>query len=411
MRIAFISYEHPPETATGGIGTYVAQASRMLGDHGHEVEVFTATPGPDRTARDGNVIIHRISIDDRRDFAMRIAPAFRARHAAAPFDVLEGPDCFAEAAVAARLAPDLPLVVKLHTGMCLIQRLNLSILPARQRLRKRLGALRRRQTPLWRPNHSAHVDEAVHVRQADEIAAPSPSIARLSAACWGLDVRKISVFPYPFRPPRPLLEISGESSADTILFLGRLEIRKGVIDLVDAIPHLLAARPATKVRFVGASLDSPEPGMDMKSFLIRRLGPHAAAASFEPPIAHDRLHEVFAPCNVCVIPSLWENFPNVCLEAMSAARAIVATLGGGMEQQLDGGRCGLLVPPRNPRALAAAILALLADERRRAQLGRLARQRVLSEYDPARIAPLQIASYERAIARRRQALGQSCVAG
>ena len=89
---------------------------------------------------------------------------------------------------------------------------------------------------------------------------------------------------------------------------------------------------------------------------------------------------------------------------MAAGRAIVASAAGGMREMLADGQVGQVVPPNDPRRLARSLSALLADPERRSELGTAARQRLLAEYAPDRIAALQLASYARAVERRR-ALG------
>jgi len=410
MRIAFISYEYPPDTAVGGIATYVFQAASMLCSRGHEVEVFTASQHRDGEELCDGIRVHRLHTDDRDAFPQRIAPVFADRHQAAPFDVLEGPDLMAEAGPAAALAPDVALVVKLHTSMFMIRRIVFSTLSFRTRLRKRLGAWRRGECPAWNRDHAAHAVERQFALAADEVAAPCRAIARYCLRAWGLQSSRTTCYPYPFQPSRDLLAVPVESNCRTVTFLGRLEIRKGVIDLADAIPLVAKQCPKARFQFVGAPLLSPEPGVDMRTFLQRRLSGYESVVEFKQAVPHDRVADVYAASDICVFPSLWENFPFVCLEAMAAARGIVASSKGGMAEMLDGGVYGNLVPPRHPRAIAAAIVALLRDPVHRMAMGRAARERVLSEYAPARVAPLQEASYIRAIARHARCGERSPVA-
>jgi glycosyltransferase involved in cell wall biosynthesis len=86
-----------------------------------------------------------------------------------------------------------------------------------------------------------------------------------------------------------------------------------------------------------------------------------------------------------VYPSLWENFPNVCLEAMSAARAVIGSSAGGMAEMLDEGACGRLVDPHDYKNLARQIISLLDSPRERIRLGQLARSKVLSAYNEEHI--------------------------
>ena len=92
MRIALVSYEYPPETGYGGIGTYVHQAAHMLAERGHEVEVFAGAKTESRSLEDGKVLLHRALPDERKDFHKAIAPVFAQRHQAKAFDIVEGPE-------------------------------------------------------------------------------------------------------------------------------------------------------------------------------------------------------------------------------------------------------------------------------------------------------------------------------
>jgi glycosyltransferase involved in cell wall biosynthesis len=90
---------------------------------------------------------------------------------------------------------------------------------------------------------------------------------------------------------------------------------------------------------------------------------------------------VLAAADVFVQPSLSEGLPLALLEAMFAARAIVATAVGEVGAALDHGRAGVLVPPGDAPALAAALDGLLTSEDRARTLGRRARERAAAEYD------------------------------
>lgn len=98
--------------------------------------------------------------------------------------------------------------------------------------------------------------------------------------------------------------------------------------------------------------------------------------------------------DVAVLPSDSEGSPIALLEAMVAGRAIVATRVGGMPHIIDEGACGVLVPPRDPGALAAAVAGLLEDPGRRAELGERARRRALDDFTLERVAEQWQALYE-----------------
>ena len=87
-----------------------------------------------------------------------------------------------------------------------------------------------------------------------------------------------------------------------------------------------------------------------------------------------------ARTDICVFPSLWENFPNVCLEAMSAARGIVASREGGMKDMLEDIEGGILIEPTDSPQLADAVCEMLDDPRQRRQRGERCREKIVDFY-------------------------------
>lgn len=399
MNIAFISFEYPPDTAYGGIATYVRQAVCMLRARGHQVEVFTASPNRDVVGEEDGVLVHRIAETDRREFPARIGPVFARRHAAVRFDVLEGPEYFADARAAVELVPDIPLVVKLHTPSFLLWHISYG----QNRwtvLRHAAGALRRGTRPAGHPWSGL---ERGHALDADEIATPCQALGCLAAEKWSLPADRVAHVPYPYTPSAALLNVPVTTHTNLVTFLGRLEIRKGVLDFARAIPLILRRHPEARFRFVGRSVPYKN-AVEMRDHLERLLRSYRSSVEFTGPVGLDGIPAMLAETDICVFPSLWENFPNVCLEAMSAARGIVGSRAGGMAEMLDAGRFGNLVSPHRPSEVAWAVTALLDAPERRMEVGAAARTRVLDHYNADRIGALQEESYARAIARR-QALG------
>jgi glycogen synthase len=239
--------------------------------------------------------------------------------------------------------------------------------------------------------------ESPHLLEADEIVAPCRAIADITARMWHLDRSRMVEVPNLFIPPAPLLAIPVETAANTVGYIGRLERRKGVIDLGRAIPLVLKRFPSARFLFAGATQDSPAPGVSMEDYLKGIIGAGMSQVTFMGKVEHGDMDKVFSSMDVTVLPSLWENFPNSCLEAMAAGRGVVGSSAGGMAQQLDEGRAGFLIRPGRPREIANAVCRLLENPELRKEFGRKARARVLSEYNADRVGLLMEQSYERAI--------------
>lgn len=401
MRIALVSFEG---LAGGGIATYVRGAARMLAAAGHDVEIFTGGPAL-RQFEDAGVVWHTAPAEEA-SFVSTIVPIFATAHEARPFDLIEGPEYKASAAGVAATYPDVPLVVKLHGPTFTIDASNTRLVGPIARARFFAGGLRRgrlHRDP-WAYDPASDPERA-HALQADEIAANSRATAARIAAAWGIDDARISVVPLMFEPGPDFLAIEPETQTGVVLFLGRLEARKGVLELARAIPLVLAKRPDVRFRFIGRSLPHPEDGRPMIEHLRRQIRGYETSVEFIDAVPHVDVPRELARADVCVFPSDWEASGFVCLEAMAAARGVVGSSAGGMGELIEHGETGLLAPPRNPTSLSAAILELVADPSRRIVMGRAAREAALKLAAPSRVLPLQEASYRRAILRAQARAG------
>ncbi len=410
MNVSFISYEYPPDTADGGIATYVHQAARMLQRRGHHVEVFTASPSREGVFHEDDIVVHRVIVEKQHDFADAIADIFSARHQAIKFDVLEGPDYCADARKAIQLAPELPFILKLHTPSIILLQTNFREPSLTRRFRMFGRSLICGERPYWGyaqsnvpyRRHALGMNqmERQHALRADEIAAPSKSLGRKMIREWRVRRDLVHFYPYPFTPSAELLSIPIDTHTERVTFIGRLEPRKGVVELARAIPLIAKSHPRTRFRFVGPVDVSPDPSMNMRQYLEHRLTNYRESVEFTGCVPPESIPDILGQTDLCVFPSLWENFPNVCLEAMAAARGIVGSNAGGMAEMLNTPKTGTLVPPRNPRKIALAVIDLLQNPKKRMRLGQAARQRVLEQYSDERIGTLQEESYRRAIANR-----------
>ena len=399
MRVGLVSFEFPPAVAIGGIGSYVWEAARMMAESGFSVEVFAAGIPGEEPANAFGVVVHRIDAKHRAAFRELVLPVFAERHSKTPFDLIESPEIGAEGARIVDAFPELAVVSKLHTPSYLVGVIGHEPPTLVERLRFRLGALRRaRWAGLTQVPYCREQDpEWLFTRSVDDIAAPSQAIADRLIADWHLDTQRISVFPYPFRPDPALLELPISYQLRTIGFLGRLEARKGVVELARAIPRILQQAPQLQFRFLGPSW--PYRKGDMESWIRSHCRSVLDRITFVGAVVREHLASELGKCDVVVLPSRWESFGLVCPEAMAAGRVVIGSSAGGMADVIEPGVSGLLVPPHSPEAITAAVLSLVEHPERIAQFGGAGRRRVLEHLAPERILPLQLASYERAIAR------------
>lgn len=182
---------------------------------------------------------------------------------------------------------------------------------------------------------------------------------------------KVAVVPNSV--PLPVLPDRTLEQPGRVLFLGRLEKAKGVFELLEAAALLAPKFPALRL-VLGGEGEREE--------VLRRAAELGIAGRIELPgwlDAQQRDAELARACVFC-LPSHAEGLPMSMLEAMAAAKAVLATAVGGIPETLHDGDNGLLVPPRDVTALARALEKLLGDQALRERLAQRARTSIEQHY-------------------------------
>ncbi len=178
---------------------------------------------------------------------------------------------------------------------------------------------------------------------------------------------------------------------DDVLFLtvGRLVYEKGHEFLVEAMSEVAKSAPNATVGICG---DGPLRGELVHQ--IERLGLQKKVNLLG---LWENLHELLAAADVFVLPSRWEGLPMALLEAMMAGLPVIATRVEGVDEVVEDGVHGLLVPTEAPDALAKAILQLCRDPEMRRRMGAAARKRVLESYTTDRMCGQYLALMRRGL--------------
>lgn len=176
--------------------------------------------------------------------------------------------------------------------------------------------------------------------------------------------------------------------APVIGFVGRLTRDKGVPELMRAFEVVLQSRPDARLMMVGW-FDESEDALSAKVRAEIECNPKVVCTGFVPDTA-----PWYRAIDVLVLPTHREGFPNVALEAAASGIPVITTHATGSREAVLHGITGLLVPPRDPQALAEGMLALLADPEQRRQMGAAARRWVVARYPQQRIHALSVALYK-----------------
>jgi glycosyltransferase involved in cell wall biosynthesis len=166
--------------------------------------------------------------------------------------------------------------------------------------------------------------------------------------------------------------VQAEPDVPTVTWAGRIDPIKDLDTLIEAFAIVHKEIPEARLRLFGGFPVGNQAYLEHCQRLAERLG-IGAVTSFEGRI--DQIRDAYVAGHVVALSSISEGFPYTVIEAMTCGRPCVATDVGGVSEAI--GDTGIVVPPRDPGAMAAACVELLTDHSRRALLGVAARNRVL----------------------------------
>ena len=414
MRIAMIS-EHASPLATlggvdaGGQNVHVAALSAALADEGHTVTVYTRRDDPALPARvafaPGVEVVHldagparAVPKDELLPHMGELADGLLADWRTARPDVVHSHFWMSGVAAldaAARLAASpvgaAPAPPVLHTFHA-------------------LGSVKRRHLGAedTSPAERATLEPGVGRRADAVIATCSDEAAELVRS--GVDAARITVIPCGvdvehFTPRAAdagaVAERDEPGRPMRVMVVGRLVPRKGVDLAIEALGILdRRGRRDLELVIVGGSGDAASAGEDAEA---RRLMDAARAAGVADRVRlHGRVSQADMPAvmrtaDVVVCAPWYEPFGIVPLEAMASGVPVVASAVGGLTDSVVDGVTGILVPPRDPAAIADALEALHAEPERRRRLGRAGRDRMEHGYSWATVAARTAEAYRSAM--------------
>ena len=225
--------------------------------------------------------------------------------------------------------------------------------------------------------------ERRNTRRADLVVVTSRYQAEVAGREYGVPAARLAIVPEPIDLPRWQADFARAprraSRGPTVLSVARMYPRKRLGDLLRAAALLRKELPGAQVRIVG---NGPE--REMLDRLHRELALGDAAVLLGD-VSRAALAEEYVNAGCFCLPSVQEGFGIVFLEAMAAGLPVVACRAAAIPEVVLDGRTGVLVPPRDPAALAAALAAVLANPEGARALG-AAGARWVAEFSPERVA-------------------------
>lgn len=397
MTIGLLSFEFPPDTGFGGIGTYTWYQARALAKLGHEVHVIAGLTEPcpqlRHTRTDGVHVWryrsagramhafarlgqHRLWWSQNRlENAVSMHAALRELRRSQHLDVIEMPECGAEGLLVNYLTPA-PTVVKFHSPARLI-------MPTYDvRRADHILCSLIEQAALWGATTFISASRFL----ADEVRGRLGVRRDIRVVPNGIDLEEFdheepidARRTFNLSPDRPI-----------ILFAARMEKRKG-IHLCERIVTSILTRYDVEFVFAGQDLFGYLSGTLLPALRGRPLRGKVTALG-KLDLRHVRA--CLRQADIFLLPSLWENCPYSCLEAMAAGRAIVCSDAGGLPELIRHGQNGLVARTGDADSFVAAIERLIEDGGLRERLGAEARRTVERSFTDVEIARQSVACYE-----------------
>lgn len=366
-----LSWEFPPNGS--GIGRYVAEMSRALVGQGHRVVVVTSRADgcfEEEVLGEGLLVLRKFDRNElRSNRVTKLALEVASQHR---IDWIEVADHWGEGATILRHRKRPPVVVKMHYNDVLKVPRYAQAWYGWQKVMIDLACLRQ-----WQSIRA----ERYSLTRADMLIAPCQRILD-EAKRQGLPLPgKTAVVPNPIRVKKDWL--NEEAEAPTLLLVGRIDVGKGVPYLKQIIRALIGEFPELRVELAGG--DNYARGLgSVKKWLIRHLGDLGRHVHFLGVLDERAMDEAYRRAWAVIVPSRWDTFPQVVLEAMARGKPIVASPNGGMPEMLAGTDC-LVVDPES-KEFADAIRKLLVSRQVRLNAGRSAFAQAGTIFDPNRIA-------------------------
>jgi glycogen(starch) synthase len=394
--IVLVSRDFPPNH-NGGVATFNKDLAESLAEFGNVVHIVTQSHDINRVDFEHGVWVHRLLVreielsDGARE--RNIPPHIWNWSATAleevkrlsthrHIDAVEAPiwDC---EGVAFLLNGEMPLVTSLQTTLHFW-------LQTHPEYAKDPNWMGRVGAPML-------LLEKEIMQGANAVRSISRAIATDIEAIYDFkfDPSKLFVLPLGLSCKSNQIKYSDKDGLE-ILFVGRLELRKGIDVFLNAIPQVLEAVPKARIRIIG---DNSLVGPDGSTFIDKFNLEHAnkywfGRVTFEGRVNQDVLLSAYSTCDIFVAPSRFESFGLIFLEAMRAGKPVIGCNAGGMPEVVSDGVNGLLVEPGDIQQLSNAILNLAVNQEIRLQMGEAGKRIFEEKFTAIRMAEGSIALYD-----------------
>ncbi len=375
MKIALVSQEYPPETARGGIGSQTYTKALGLAEFGHEIFVISRSTDSERheTLNDKITVIRIPGLDNMLpemtesvqwlSHSIVIAAEIDSLLKRVTLDLIDFPEWAAEAYTWLLNRTDwktVPTVIQLHGPLAMFA--HAMNWPELNSSFYKIGS---------------HM-EAICVQMADAVYSSSDCSTQWIRKYYDPQKEIIPTIHLGINTELFKPQAVQKYDQPTIIFTGKIVPNKGVEELVNAASNLVKDFPELQLHFIGRG---QEKYINQLKENANKLGA-TDLLNFRGFIDKSSLPEELCRAHIFCAPSYYEGGPGfVYLEAMACGLPVIGCSGSGVNEIIETGENGLLVPPRNSKALEEALRMLLSDTKLASRLALNARKFVLTEAD------------------------------
>ena len=388
MRIAFVTYEYPPDTGNGGIGTYTIQTATMLAKYNWDIHVFAGSNTRQCLINTEGVKVHWIKSKSAIDFCFNSVEVFKVENELMIFDIIESAEIHSNAWAIKKAFPHIPLVVRLHAPNWLVEHYKKHYVTFIAKLRFVLGSIRlgKPSAGYWRKYDFINDSDYKFTQMADVVSAPSDTMKKWAIKNWELPVSKIEVIANPFIASYELinLPIHFKNKNKEIVFFGRLNVLKGLVNATLAMKKILKEFPNYTFKVIGddgAGINN----MSMQYWMMQELQEFKDRVFFLKGLPYENLPNAIAQAEIALLPSLFESFSYTCAEAMAAGKAVIGSYKTGMEDLIDNNNTGILINADNKIEIYEAIKFLIMNDQMRYSMAGNARKSIVEKFNSDKI--------------------------
>lgn len=355
LRIAFATPEYVTEKDfDGGLANYINRVARLLANLKHDVHVITYSQKDEAEFEHEGVMVHRVkpkgvwSVVNRAtrysfattlhwlSISTQIYRKLKQLHRKQPFHLIQYPN-YSSCGVFA-----IPFLSAKH-----VVRVS-SYEPARD------GAS-------GRANFDLALSERLEVLQyrlTPNVFAPSQTMKTILKQAGVVHELPVILSPFFVETDNWDYTVYDQflKGKNYLLYFGRFRMQKGFHLLAQALPRFLNQYPDAHVALVGRDVETTL-APSMAAFARMQCGPSSRRLVLLENLPHSQLYPVIAGARLVALPSLFDNSPNACLEAMGLGKAVIGTEGASFDELITDGVNGFLVPRNNVEALAEKMIS------------------------------------------------------